>query len=532
MIEAFGPYLLLRVLGRGGMGVVYVARSRLPTHPVVALKRLRADAAQVDTFRQRFEHECDLALRLHHPRVVRVLDAGKIKGVPYIASELILGKDVGEITRRCARQGRSIPINVVVRIIIDLLTALDYVHHAHESGGAPLQLVHRDITPTNVLLGYDGVSRLADFGLAKSLCTEQALQLTGSEVILGTPKFMAPEVARGRPADQRSDLYGVGAVSYRMLVGCGPYEGGIGEVFKAVLTQPPTPMQDLQPDLPKWLLSQIERLMARDPLERPSSAREAGLMLVEEARRHGAILSRVNIGLWLQGLFYDECTRQTDEFLRDREVDLDLTAEGHGTRAFRVISPPLEGPTPQPIAEDQPALPATAAYRNAVRGFSTRGMKYRLEWPESTLRSTKDSQDSTRPMRPNPHRGGTTVLAEHRTAPAGRVAWMIAPLVLAFGIIGLSMARVSTLSGPRFAAVERLGGLQRAVARLRSEGVTVPRRIELRIDRVRDRLIAGTDLAGAQVELQAVDVDLQLLADTGRCPRMTGAVENRSDFGY
>ncbi|MEM7677384.1 MAG: serine/threonine-protein kinase, partial [Myxococcota bacterium] len=195
-MEPFGPYLLLRVLGRGGMGVVYVARSRLPGHPIVALKRLRADAAQVPSFRERFEHECALALRLRHPRLVHVLDAGKVGDIPYIASELVLGMNVATIARRLLSLRRRAPLKIAVRVMLDMLAGLDYVHQAHEPDGRPLQLVHRDVTPGNVLVGYDGISRLADFGLAKSQLTEQ-LQLTATGMILGTPKFLAPEVAQG-----------------------------------------------------------------------------------------------------------------------------------------------------------------------------------------------------------------------------------------------------------------------------------------------------------------------------------------------
>ena len=338
MLEAFGPYLLLRVLGRGGMGIVYVARSRLPDHPVVALKKLRADAAQVPTFRERFEHECKLALQLQHPRIVRVLDAGRVNGVPYIASELVLGHDVGAIASRLQLQGLVPPIDVAVRIIVDMLAGLDYVHEARTLEGRPLSLVHRDVTPTNVLVGYDGVSRLADFGLAKSLVTDQ-LQLTTSGMIIGTPKFMAPEVARGQPADQRSDLYSLGAVAYRLLAGKGPFEGDdIRQILDSLFRQTPVPLNEVHPELPPWCIEHIHNWMAHLPSDRPSSAREAGLRFVADAQQDGAIVPRQCVCQWLQNLFDDEYTEQFDAYRRDSAVDLNAVPPDRVTMALRLLA--------------------------------------------------------------------------------------------------------------------------------------------------------------------------------------------------
>ena len=318
--EPFGPYVLLRVLGRGGMGVVYVARSRLPDHPLVALKRLRADTAEVPQFQERFEYECNLARRLKHPRLVQVLDSGRVDGVSYMASELILGKDVSAVSSQLSKMGGRIPLDIAVRIMIDMLAGLDYLHRARDGEGRSLNLVHRDITPGNVIVGFDGISRLSDLGLAKSTLTEQ-LQLTTSGLILGTPKFMAPEVAKGEPATRASDLYGVGAVMYRLLAGQGPYDGGLHEVIDALLKRSPVPLADFRPDLPDWFVGHIEALMAMNPGDRIASSREAGYRLVKEAGQQNLLLPRVHLGQWLQDLFEDDCARQADDYRRERELD-------------------------------------------------------------------------------------------------------------------------------------------------------------------------------------------------------------------
>ncbi|MEL7372517.1 MAG: serine/threonine-protein kinase, partial [Myxococcota bacterium] len=350
--ESFGPYLLLRTLGRGGMGVVYTARSRHKNHPIVALKRLRADAAQVPSFRERFDHECALALRLQHPRLVQALDAGEINGVPYVASELILGADVGAIADRLKHQGRGAPINIAVRITIDILSGLDYVHQAHEPDGEPLRLVHRDVTPGNVLVGYDGLSRLADFGLAKSLLTEQ-LQLTADGIILGTPKFVAPEMAQGGRAGPRTDLYGLGAVIYRLLLGRGPYDGDPKEVLRALMTGPPRPLSEARPDIPHWFSDIVESLMARSPDDRPASARGAGLHLVSEARRHEALMPRPRFAQWLKELFSNEHRAHMDQLQADLGINIDLVpTPSEGTRVLTQKKAPLQAPNAAPAQGD------------------------------------------------------------------------------------------------------------------------------------------------------------------------------------
>ena len=409
-METFGSYRLLRLLGRGGMGVVYIARSRHPNHPVVALKKIRDDAARVPSFRERFQHECDLALRLDHPRIAEVVDAGRIDGTPYIASELILGKDLGAVSKRLASLGREASCQIAIRIVIDVLAGLDYVHGVQDSSGRPMRLVHRDVTPTNIIVGYDGASRLVDFGLAKSWLSEQ-LQITESGVILGTPKFVAPEIARGASAGPRSDLYGLGAVIYRLLTGRSPHEGTVMEVLEALLTKTPIHLQALRADLPDWFAKFVHSLLASKPDDRPQSAREAGLMLVEASRRHDALLPRTAIGRWLQDLFDDDCLRQTEDYCRDRALELHLPTDvdmteppGKGKLPSPRVLPVIMGsPAATPVAsEDLRTMDGPLAVEMPDEHQRAVGTTRTLERPASTPadRSRFPVAGATTPIRP------------------------------------------------------------------------------------------------------------------------------------
>lgn len=353
-MEVFGPYLLLRPLGRGGMGVVYTARTQDSLHPLVALKRMRADA-DVPTFRERFEHECALALRLRHPHLLETLDAGALDGQLYVASELIRGQDLASIVFRLGEQGQGMPVAGVARVLADVLSALRYVHTAVEDDGRPLKLVHRDVTPGNVLVGYDGRAHLADFGLARSLLTDP-LALTATGTILGTPRYMAPELLHGVQATPRTDLYAVGVLAYAMLTGQGPYPGGPKEVINGILDGPPTPLAALRRDVPPRFLLLVEALMAREPEGRPESAAQAALQLAEVISAEGLGAGHGALGAWLGRLFDVERARQERQYAQDLSAQLPATTTPRPvTRVLPASRRPFSGEDQLPTAT--PDLP-------------------------------------------------------------------------------------------------------------------------------------------------------------------------------
>jgi serine/threonine protein kinase len=304
---------MVRPLGRGGMGEVYIARTRRADRPVVAVKRLRPDVARVPTFAERFEHEAQLAVRLAHPNVVATIDVGTVGAQMYVAAELVLGKDTGVIADRLRERGQGAPVAVVIRVLLDVLQGLAYVHSARERDGRWLALVHRDVTPGNVLVSYEGAARLADFGLAKSQLTDRS-NLTSHGEILGTPHYMAPELVRGAKASPSSDLYGLGAVMYRILTGLAPFTGSTTEVLMKVLNERPRPLVEWRPDLPPWFASIVHELLDPDPKRRPFDAGLLARRLEHEAETARLLLPHQSVGRWLSQLFEEEKTREIDEY--------------------------------------------------------------------------------------------------------------------------------------------------------------------------------------------------------------------------
>ena len=214
-----GSMTLLAVLGEGGMATVYLASSGAGSSSrLVAVKLLRPGLPDHD-YRTRFKDEAKLVLRLHHQNIVEVREAGDLDEQLFIVMTLVEGRDLADIWDRCAAVGKAFPVPLAVHIIHEILRGL---HYAHTFPG--LGLVHRDVSPSNILIDWNGVVRLADFGLATSSLKGS---LTVPGVVFGKVGYMSPEQARHETLDGRADVYACGAVLWELLTGR-PLRGGDG----------------------------------------------------------------------------------------------------------------------------------------------------------------------------------------------------------------------------------------------------------------------------------------------------------------
>ena len=247
-----------RELGGGGMSRVFVAHD-LSLDRDVVIKVLSAESTE-GVSADRFRREIQLIARLQHPHVVSILSAGAAGGSLYYMMPFVTGET---LRARIAREG-PLPVQAVVRVLLEVLDALEF---AHEHG-----VVHRDIKPENILLSSRHAV-VADFGIAKAL-TESGT-LTSAGFALGTPTYMAPEQATADPStDHRADLYSVGVLGYELLTGAPPFGGNPQQLITAHLTQPPVSIQARRADVPDALAEVIMHALAKDPNDRPQSARE------------------------------------------------------------------------------------------------------------------------------------------------------------------------------------------------------------------------------------------------------------------
>jgi serine/threonine-protein kinase len=215
----FGSYTLLNAFAHGGMGEVYLAKTGgiEGIERLCVVKKLRPDVGHNAEYANRFLDEARLAVQLNHANVAHVFDVGKVGDELYLAMEFVSGVSLRALLARCFEQGAMLPEAVALFVLSETLEALDYAHRSeHPMTGRPLNLVHRDVSPHNVMVSYEGEVKLIDFGLAASELKEEH---TASQVVMGKVAYMAPEQARGERVDGRCDQFAAAVVAYELFAG-------------------------------------------------------------------------------------------------------------------------------------------------------------------------------------------------------------------------------------------------------------------------------------------------------------------------
>ncbi len=246
-----GRYVVKAELGKGGMSVVYLANDPRFGRDV-AIKVLPRSFEDQTAARARFDREARVIAALEHPAIVPVYDFGEEDGQQYLVMRHMSGGSMSDVLT----YGR-LNLSDAVRIARRIASALDEAHDGN--------IIHRDLKPGNILFDSHGDAFLTDFGIVKLYEGENAQSMTGS-VVLGTPAYMSPEQALGKPIDRRSDVYALGAVLYEMLTGVPPYKGptSVSVAMKHVLEPVPNP-REYRPDLAPAVVAVVEKAMAKDP---------------------------------------------------------------------------------------------------------------------------------------------------------------------------------------------------------------------------------------------------------------------------
>lgn len=251
-----GRYKILKELGRGAMGVVYLGKD--PTiQRFVAIKTMcldEADSAEDSTStKARFFGEAESAGRLSHPHIVTIYDAGEAHNLGYIAMEVLEGATLKDWTTPTA----LLPVEKVLSIMANVADAL---HYAHQQG-----VIHRDIKPANIMMTKDQVVKVMDFGIAKMAYASK----TQTDIVLGTPTYMSPEQIAGKKIDGRSDVFSLGVVMYELLTGIQPFSGDtLPALLFAITNHPHRPLHEIRPDLPSPVLAIIDRALEKEPARR------------------------------------------------------------------------------------------------------------------------------------------------------------------------------------------------------------------------------------------------------------------------
>lgn len=272
----FGRYQLLERIATGGMAEVYLARSFGVEgfEKRLVIKRILPELASNPRFVSMFVHEAKLSVCLNHPNIVQVFDLGKVGDDPYIAMEHIHGRDLTLVLRALRRDGMRLPIPVAASIAASVARGLSYAHARTAPDGRPLHIIHRDVSPHNIVVSFEGDVKLVDFGIAR-LAGELGPEGAAPDGVAtnrpggGKFAYMSPEQAEGRPMDGRSDIFSLGVVLFEMLAGRRLFaDGDPDEKLRAVIACDVPDVRDLNADVPAALASIVQRALSREAYDR------------------------------------------------------------------------------------------------------------------------------------------------------------------------------------------------------------------------------------------------------------------------
>jgi len=301
-----GSYEILRKLARGGMAELFLARTVGPENfeKLVVLKKILPNFAENPKFVRLFLDEARLAATLDHPHIAHVYDMGKVDAHYFFTMEYIHGQDVRSTLRRTARFEQKFPIEHTVLIVHAVAAALHYAHERRKPDGSLLDIVHRDVSPSNILISYDGAIKLVDFGVAKA-ATSSVKTRTGT--LKGKIAYMSPEQAKGSTVDRRSDVFALGIVLWEMITTQRLFKGDNDlATIQLIINSTPQPPRELRPACPEELERLTLKALSNDPDTRYQTAEELQLDLEELARELRLKQSVIALRAHMQELFADE----------------------------------------------------------------------------------------------------------------------------------------------------------------------------------------------------------------------------------
>lgn len=305
--QKLGKFTLIRKLAQGGMAEIFLANQEGPSgfQKQLVIKRILPHLADDTKFVEMFLDEARIAAQFNNPNIVQIYDLGEVEGAYFIAMEYIDGYDLSQIIERASQFGKRVPSQIAARIIADSLGGLHYAHSFKDPGtGEALRLVHRDISPQNLLVNKDGVVKLVDFGVAKAKTSSSKTQ-TGA--VKGKFSYMAPEQIAGEELDGRCDIFAMGIVLYELLLGVRPFgEHSDLMAITAIVHQAPKNPREIDESFPVELEQILNRSLAKARAERYATALDMQRDLEMFIQHSGAFITAREVATYLEGLFSDE----------------------------------------------------------------------------------------------------------------------------------------------------------------------------------------------------------------------------------
>ncbi len=310
-MESFGRYQLVKKLASGGMAEIYLARQQglEGFEKLLVIKRILPHLAEDEEFIQMFLDEARIAARLNHPNIVQIFDLGAIGDHYFIAMEYIHGDDVRRVWKQSDAAGTALPIAHACRIVMDAASALDYAHKRTDPAtGKPLGIIHRDISPQNILVSFEGGVKIVDFGIAKAADSSNQ---TKSGVLKGKYSYMSPEQASGRKIDHRTDIFALGVVLYELLTGIRLFKRATEiETIKAVTECRVEPPSVLNPRVPTDLEPVVMKALVANPDQRYQEAAQLQLAIEEWLVQNRLPSSSAHLKAYMQEIYRDRLAEE------------------------------------------------------------------------------------------------------------------------------------------------------------------------------------------------------------------------------
>jgi len=330
-----GRYALYDPIAAGGMATVYFGRLVGPAgfSRTVAIKRLHPQYASDPEFVSMFLDEAHLAARIRHPNVVSTLDVVAQQGELFLVMDYVQGESLSKLLRAARQSGERMPVPIAAAVVAGVLHGLHAAHEATNDRGEPLDIVHRDVSPQNVMVGIDGTALVLDFGVAKAV---GRLQTTREGQLKGKMAYMAVEQLRGSPVDRRADVYAAGVVLWEALVGRRLFEGDNDvAVFGKVLGAEVEPPGSLVPDVPPELDAIVMRALARPAEDRFASARD----MARAIERAVPPIAAADVGEWVEKMAERALASRADVMARI-EISSHTSAPAQAADTDPVSRPP------------------------------------------------------------------------------------------------------------------------------------------------------------------------------------------------
>jgi len=305
----FGKYQLLDKIAVGGMAELF--RAKLTGvqgfEKLIAIKKILPNLSEEENLITAFIDEAKLAALLHHENIVQIYDFGSMDEEYFIAMEFLFGKDLRTIRRTAKKRDLALGLENILYVISRICAGLDYSHNLKDLQGRPLNIIHRDINPQNILITYEGQVKIIDFGIAKAASQNTK---TRENLIKGKLAYMSPEQANGRVIDHRSDIFSTGIIMYELLAVRRMFRGETMHVLSLVRDAQYDPPEEVIPDLPPKLNDILRRALAKDPDDRYQSAGEMLADLEEAAFELSLRPNARTFALYMKGLFEEEFAKE------------------------------------------------------------------------------------------------------------------------------------------------------------------------------------------------------------------------------